>query len=154
METKICIRCGGEPKPIAEFRERKGKRKGWFSYCINCQRLYGREHYAGNKQYYFDKAKRNDAKYLQRIREWLLAYFKEHPCIGCGETDLVVLEFDHRDGEEKEAEIGKLLSSHNFSKLKREILKCDVRCANCHKRRTAKQFGTWRWGFCPSGPNG
>jgi hypothetical protein len=25
-----------------------------------------------------------------------------------------------------------------------EIDKCDVRCANCHRRRTAADFGWWR----------
>jgi hypothetical protein len=28
--------------------------------------------------------------------------------------------------------------------LKAEIAKCQVRCANCHRRRTAAQFGWWR----------
>ena len=60
----------------------------------------------------------------------------------CGEVDPTVLVFDHRDPTEKFKDVGKMI--HNGSSLEnvqREISKCDVRCANCHSRRTAKQFG-------------
>jgi hypothetical protein len=30
-----------------------------------------------------------------------------------------------------------------WSRVLLEIEKCDVRCANCHRRRTAQQYG-WR----------
>jgi hypothetical protein len=31
--------------------------------------------------------------------------------------------------------------SCDLAALQREIAQCDVRCANCHRRRTAEQFG-------------
>jgi hypothetical protein len=33
----------------------------------------------------------------------------------------------------------------NIDTLKAEIAKCVVRCANCHRRRTAKQLGHYKW---------
>ena len=63
-----------------------------------------------------------------------------NPCITCGEDDPVVLDFDHRDGNTK---IGNISDMARFSlgldTLMKEIKKCDVLCANCHRRRTAKQ---------------
>ena len=55
------------------------------------------------------------------------------------------LEFDHRDRATKSAEISRLVAGgFSWEVLLREIEKCDVRCANCHRRRTADQFSTWR----------
>ena len=74
--------------------------------------------------------------------EQLRAYFQEHPCVGCGKTALIVLEFNHPDQAEKITEVSALMTS-NATWLRGlvEIEKRDVRCANCHKRRTAVQLG-------------
>lgn len=64
-------------------------------------------------------------------------------CADCGERDPIVLEFDHRDGSMKENNIGD--AHHRGWSLERLLLeaaKCDVVCANCHRRRTANAF--WR----------
>ncbi len=63
----------------------------------------------------------------------------------CGEGDPVVLEFDQVRGVKK-ADICALLS-HNTGRLKLEgeIEKCEVRCANCHRRKTAKEQGFYSW---------
>lgn len=79
----------------------------------------------------------------RRIRRlWLWYYLEQHPCVDCGETDPTVLVFDHVDPAEKYKDVGIMI--HNgcsLKKVKAEIAKCEVRCANCHSRRTAKQFG-------------
>jgi len=63
-------------------------------------------------------------------------YKSTHPCVDCGESDPIVLDFDHvRD--QKVAAVGRLVGSG--AKLQRivdEIAKCEVRCANCHRRVT------------------
>lgn len=70
-----------------------------------------------------------------------MSYFSENPCVDCGETNPIVLEFDHRDREEKKYNISEMIAKGSSIKsIKEEINKCDVRCANCHKIRTAKQF--------------
>jgi len=69
---------------------------------------------------------------------------KNHPCADCGESDIVVLEFDHQ--RDKVADVSLLArDGYSLDKIKREIDKCEVVCANCHRRRTAKQFGTYRY---------
>lgn len=62
----------------------------------------------------------------------------------CGETDVEVLEFDHVDMVGSRAyRVGHYMSS-SLEKLKEEIARCEVRCANCHTRRTRRQMGFFR----------
>jgi hypothetical protein len=64
-------------------------------------------------------------------------------CLDCGEADALVLQFDHRG--EKIHDIGWFVSSGSPARrVADELDKCDVRCANCHRRRTAKVRGWFR----------
>jgi hypothetical protein len=62
--------------------------------------------------------------------------------VDCGETDPVVLEFDHvRD---KLKDIGYMVTvGFSWSAIQLEIEKCEVRCANCHRRKTARVQGIY-----------
>lgn len=76
-----------------------------------------------------------------KINEYLLA----HPCVDCRESDIRCLEFDHRDPSTKVCAVSKMISDQRaWPDILAEIEKCDVRCANCHRRRTAEQFNTLR----------
>jgi 5-methylcytosine-specific restriction endonuclease McrA len=86
------------------------------------------------------KLKRN--KKLQVGRD-IIAIHINKGCVDCGELDPIVLEFDHVDPTTKYKDVSKLLGK-SLHKLEDEITKCQVVCANCHKRRTAKMFGSWR----------
>ncbi len=76
-------------------------------------------------------------KYRDRNVLWVKEYLAVHPCVDCGENDPVVLEFDHVTGE-KLSEVSSLAqTASSLDRIKREIAKCEVRCANCHRRKTA-----------------
>lgn len=76
------------------------------------------------------------------VREWIHTYLQEHPCIDCGESDVRTLEFGHRDGEKKSAAVAVLArGGHSLGRVRAEIDRCDVRCANCHRIRTHDQRG-------------
>tara|TARA_R110002051_G_scaffold207771_1_gene273584 strand:+ start:169 stop:471 length:303 start_codon:yes stop_codon:yes gene_type:complete len=63
-----------------------------------------------------------------------------HPCIECGEEDPIVLEFDHRDRTTKNFAIANGCSQKlALGIIEEEMAKCDVLCANCHRRKTAKE---------------
>ena len=76
---------------------------------------------------------------------WLMTYLQDHPCVDCGEADPVVLHFDHRDGTDKLDTIGALLMRSSWAVFLAEVAKCEVRCANCHRLRTAEQFSWSKW---------
>jgi hypothetical protein len=88
---------------------------------------------------------RRNAALRAELEAKLAAYFAEHPCVDCGERDIRCLEFDHRDRSTKTANIAGLLRLVvSWEVISAEIEKCDVRCANCHRRRTAAQVNSWR----------
>lgn len=71
-----------------------------------------------------------------RVRAVIADHLRIHPCVDCGEDDPVVLEFDHVRGE-KLFEISRADNNCvSIATLRREIVKCEVRCANCHRRKT------------------
>lgn len=69
---------------------------------------------------------------------------KSNPCVDCGENDILVLEFDHVRGEKKFNISTRIATSTRWETIKSEIDKCEVRCANCHRRKTAKTLN-WKY---------
>jgi hypothetical protein len=65
-------------------------------------------------------------------------------CVDCGEQDPVVLDFDHiaakRDKVTRLAWFGCSLET-----IDDEIKRCEIRCANCHRRMTASRGGHFRF---------
>lgn len=114
------------------------------SYCRPCRALYKQMHYAANKDRYKQNAMAYTTALVLERNAWLLEYFEDHPCVDCGETDPVVLEFDHL--RDKEFAVGRGIRDKNWDRVLNEMAKCDVVCANCHRRRTA-----YRGGFARAG---
>jgi hypothetical protein len=75
--------------------------------------------------------------------ELLVEFLRAHPCVDCGEADVMVLEFDHL--ADKSFPIAQGLRDRFWSDIVAEISKCDVVCANCHCRRTAQRGGWARF---------
>src|SRR4051794_8192832 len=73
----------------------------------------------------------------------IVKYLQSHPCIDCGETDIIVLEFDHVRGVKKFNVCSRIQVS--WDALLDEINKCEIRCANCHRRATAMRSKNYRW---------
>lgn len=111
-------------------------------YCRPCRAEYGREHYEKNRQRYIDQAKKRTEKVLAERMQFLLEHFSSHPCVDCGETDVAVLEFDHLG--EKAFNVSSGVRDRGEEAFYEEIAKCEVVCANCHRRRTARRGGFFR----------
>ena len=140
METKRCTFCH-EIKSHDEFNLRRGARDGRQDRCRDCCRAW----YVLNRDVHKQRVAVRNELTLQSYRRQLAEYFATHPCVDCGESDLRVLEFDHREGVVKIAEVTLLVNSLvAWERVLAEIEKCDVRCANCHRRRTAERGSHWR----------
>jgi hypothetical protein len=110
--------------------------------CRPCHSEYHREHYLAHKQRYIDQAAKVKRKLMRERTLLLLEYFKSRPCADCGETDPIVLEFDHL--RDKKFAIGSHLVRRPWKVILAEMEKCEVVCANCHRRRTAHRRGSTR----------
>jgi hypothetical protein len=116
--------------------------------CANCHQRHTTSqrlaHYklafGENGQMQFASARmapdlRNIRIVLQRLRE--------AGCVDCGIADPIVLQFDHLRSKTKD--IASLVrSACSSQRLIYELNKCEVRCVNCHRRRSAIRGGWFR----------
>lgn len=143
--TKVCSKCKHD-LPLEEFPKRKNSKDGRAYRCKTCTKQNSKENYKQKATHYINKVKQRNVNYRDRNRRFVFEYLKNHPCVDCGESDPVVLEFDHLS--DKECNISSLaVSSYSLKKIEEEIAKCEVCCANCHRKRTAKRGGWHQLSF-------
>lgn len=136
---KLCPRCK-QSQSLELFAKRRGKHGGG-PYCRPCQGEYSKAHYRKNRRRHNQRRRLNQIRYRSRNRDRIALYLTVNPCVDCGEADVRVLEFDHVRGK-KDANISRLVQAGwAWQRIATEIAKCEVRCANCHRRRTVEQFG-------------
>ena len=140
---KECTKCGiAQSEENFYWKKTNVKRS---SVCKVCQRDMSKSHYNSNKDYYKKKSKVSRPQLRERGKAYVINYLLEHPCVDCGESDIEVLEFDHVEplNNFKAPRVGALVE-RSIKKIQEEIDKCEVRCANCHTRRTRRLAGTLR----------
>jgi len=97
-----------------------------------------------NREKYLAKARSWNKKQGKILSSYLFKRLTQAKCIDCGETDIIVLEFDHL--HDKKLDISAMYQDrYSLFALKQELKKCVVRCANCHRRKTAKNAGFWKY---------
>ncbi|HUP68642.1 MAG TPA: hypothetical protein VM142_02390 [Acidimicrobiales bacterium] len=141
FDMRRCGRCG-ETLSVEQFAWRRQAKNQRDNYCRPCRSDYKREHYQTNKARYIEAAARRGNRVAGERTRWLIEFFRSHPCVDCGEADPVVLEFDHL--RDKSFTIARSFRYLKWSTIQNEIAKCDVVCANCHRRRTAARGGFLR----------
>ena len=144
MDTKTCFKCKRD-LPVADFGKNARKSDGYEYMCIICKRAYNKANYEANREIAIVRSSIRNKKakiaMYQRVWDYLLA----NPCVQCGEADPTVLEFDHIDQLTKEYSISAMLTRKmGWDRIEKEINKCRVLCANCHRRHTAKQLGWYK----------
>jgi len=127
--------------PLDQFSLRRASRDGLQSRCRQCWAA----DYLANADERKAAAAAGAVRTARRHRERLAKYLDEHPCVDCGEADLRCLDFDHREPADKLSNVSALVWTHaRWERVLAEIAKCDVRCANCHRKRTGAQRNDWR----------
>jgi hypothetical protein len=136
----VCIKCEKDlPENEFHFKDKtKGVRK---KTCKECTKKYRKTYYLENRESAINYSLQTNKERAIRNQQFVWDYLKEHPCVECGESNPIVLQFDHIDENDKTKEISKLVTEkYGIDTIKKEIDKCQVLCANCHLKRTAIQF--------------
>lgn len=104
-----------------------------------------------DQRWHYRNVERNAERTLQRrrrLRAWIDDYKRERGCRSCGVAESAVLDLHHRDPDSKEMAVGEMITyGHGPESLRKEMEKCDVLCANCHRRlhHTTPESGDRRW---------
>lgn len=142
LKMKNCINCNvklnKEDFPLVN--KNTGKRS---AKCIDCKKEYDRKWWAKNKKRRSEIKRKQSKINYERNKKHIVSYLKNNPCVDCGEDNFIVLEFDHVRGK-KLFNLG-TNCIYSIKKINEEIEKCDVRCANCHRIKTAIQFGWYKY---------
>ena len=103
-------------------QERKEKRK---------------EFYEANKERLLEYQKKRYNELLDVFQQWKGTL----KCSRCGESDHACLDFHHSNPAEKEVGVIRQITK-SMSSVLRELKKCVVVCANCHRRIHAYNIPT------------
>ncbi|HET8567463.1 MAG TPA: hypothetical protein VFM93_00570 [Candidatus Limnocylindria bacterium] len=135
----VCTRCLRSLPADAFPRKAKGS-LFLQSWCRECFKEVNAANFQRDHERQIARIHRNKARAIAEAQEALLRYLVAHPCVDCGESDPVVLEFDHVRGR-KRADVTVLVTrGSSVRTVMEEIEKCEVRCANCHRRKTAREL--------------
>ena len=107
---KICSQCHLEKDAIEDYYWSNGHTR---NICKDCVKENERR------------------KYNERVK-WLSDYKRTLKCKKCGESRYYLLDFHHRNPNDKKYCISDSSRSSKET-LMNEIKKCDVLCANCHR---------------------
>ena len=93
-------------------------------------------------------------KQYAKLKEELAA-LKSFPCADChGVFPPYVMDFDHLDATLKRFDVGRA-RKYSLDEIKREIAKCELVCANCHRIRThERRQARWSSGRTPPSQGG
>jgi 5-methylcytosine-specific restriction endonuclease McrA len=145
---KQCSKCE-EYKDISEYFVRDKATSKLHAQCKQCYKAHRQtfyaEHYAKYKSLYQKRATERRAKLRTEFRINMLAYLSNQKCAVCSESDIRVLELDHLNPLTKSFTVSQAVKlGRSWDEVLIEINKCQVLCANCHKRRTSQQFGWYK----------
>jgi len=95
-------------------------------------------YYQKNKKKMKVRAKQYTYEHRERLKQFLIE-IKSAPCMDCGNSfPSCVMDFDHREGEEKNGCVSVMVNrALSLDRIKQEVSKCDLVCANCHRIRTS-----------------
>lgn len=116
QEGKVCSQCGTWKQLAAFHSDGKGGKR---ANCAECKNAYNAKWNAGQKA----------------ETEKLISDARSVGCLLCGERDPVVLDFHHRGNVNKDDHVMRMAGRRiSIERVKTELEKCVVLCANCHRR--------------------
>lgn len=139
MKKKQCLRCPYK-LPLSAFGTDRKRPDGKNVYCKSCKSIMTSAVYRRNLIENREKGLIKRKQFASRNREHVRSFLQQSSCVDCGDTRWEVLEFDHVRGEKKCGIADLIWQGGSIAKLQEEMNKCETRCANCHRLKTASQL--------------
>lgn len=128
LTSGITTSCGHCKNPNISITKKKKK-------CPICNKIF--ETNINNRKYCYECSPSKDSgKFRKRAIKHQLILYKGNKCEICGYDKCEgALEFHHLNPEEKDFQIADIDLSKNLNmdSLKKEVDKCQLVCANCHR---------------------
>jgi hypothetical protein len=100
------------------------------------QKINAKKHYENNKSVYLARSKKRKIEYGKKIKDYLRKFKEDRGCKDCKvKYPHYMMDFDHKKDKEFHLSIAHS-RLYSMDRIKKEIKKCDVVCANCHRKRT------------------
>ena len=143
MPSKVCTKCS-QLLDVEQFATNRVRFDGRQSQCRACKAKYAHAHHKRNAPSRRKKIAENRKVRVLAAREHVKNYLSTNPCMNCGESNPIVLEFDHVRGTKKNNISDLVCDGFSVDVIQVEIDKCDVVCANCHRIRTSSRGYWWK----------
>jgi hypothetical protein len=141
LDYKYCPKCN-QKKELSKFSPRKDGNIGYASYCKQCRNSIAKKNFHDPTKDFRQKVYAKTKAYKDKVKTKLLEYLKDKSCKDCGNTDSRVFEFDHLG--DKKYDIATMKYKFSWLATLKEIEKCDIVCANCHRIRTFTRSNCYR----------
>ena len=130
---KKCTKCNIK-KSIDSFSIRTKAKDGRQSYCKTCAVEIRMKAYHENIE--------KESEYRKNIKKLnqhnIRSYKESNPCTDCNtHYPYYVMDFDHISN--KKYNVSQMLTL-SWDTILKEISKCEIVCANCHRKRTYKRM--------------
>lgn len=140
---KTCGRCK-QNKQLSEFNKKRNSKDGRQAICRVCSNKLSKEHYKNDPETHKKRVAKNNKKTIKNNRRKLLDILQDSKCTDCGNKNVLVLEFDHVRGTKKGHISDFVRLAYSWNTILKEMAKCEIVCANCHRIRTYTEFGSHR----------
>jgi len=127
-------------KNESEFNKKKSNKDGLQTECRECNKEKSKTYYSENRVKMSKQSNAAREIRLLELRKKFYNFLKNSSCVDCGEKRPETFDFDHKDSSTKTRPVSEMIHGcYTWERVLEEIDKCDVRCANCHRVKTAKE---------------
>ena len=129
--------------PIDAFNKNASKKDGLQPQCRECGKKKSKNYYNSNKEEHKKETIERNKRNRIVTQQFVYDFLKKNGCVDCPENDPICLDFDHQ--RDKVKGVSEMIGGGcSIATIMKEIEKCVVRCANCHRKKTAKDFGWYK----------
>lgn len=139
---KYCSKKCAKEAEKAKLRAKTAEKYAQGKICEKCGKTFTPKKYGWNRKYCFEcvpeEAYTSGAAVRRNIKKWAVEY-KGGECERCGYNKCIeALDFHHKDPNEKDFCISDRNINQNWEEIKKELDKCEMLCANCHREEHVK----------------